>query len=156
MTHPPSACGASPSRGRHQRTGRAGSAAAAWLGQWLLATLTLLAAAGQGLATAAPPLPGIEKAKAGTQCVEEPALMRRSHMDFLKHQRDDTVRGGVRGARHSLKGCVDCHASAATGSVAAAATDFCASCHAYAAVKIDCFECHSGKPGTAVATGGRP
>jgi hypothetical protein len=30
--------------------------------------------------------------------------------------------------------------------VAAARTDFCVSCHAYAAVKIDCFECHASKP----------
>jgi hypothetical protein len=41
---------------------------------------------------------------------------------------------------------VSCHASKTTGSVAAASTDFCSSCHAYAAVKIDCFECHANKP----------
>ena len=70
--------------------------------------------------------------------------MRRNHMRFLKHQRDDTVRAGVRGARHSLKDCVDCHASPATGSVIKADADFCSSCHRYAAVSIDCFECHTG------------
>ena len=31
-------------------------------------------------------------------------------------------------------------------SVAASDTNFCVSCHAYAAVKIDCFECHATKP----------
>ena len=35
--------------------------------------------------------------------------------------------------------------------VAAAPGDFCLSCHSYAAVKIDCFECHSGKPAAKVA-----
>ncbi|HOF30575.1 MAG TPA: hypothetical protein PK441_07000 [Burkholderiaceae bacterium] len=72
--------------------------------------------------------------------------MRRNHMDLLKHQRDDTMHGGIRGAKYSLKACIGCHASQATGSVAAASTNFCQSCHAFAAVRIDCFECHSSKP----------
>jgi predicted CXXCH cytochrome family protein len=91
------------------------------------------------------PLPVIEPAKAGTQCVEPAEVMRRNHMRFLEHQRDDTVRGGVRGAKYSLKDCIDCHASAKTASVARAETNFCVSCHSYAAVRIDCFECHSSK-----------
>jgi hypothetical protein len=107
--------------------------------------------------SAAPPLPAVPKARPGTQCVEDPADMRRHHMDYLKHQRDATVHGGIRGAKHSLKDCVACHATTATGSVAAATGDFCVACHQYAAVKIDCFECHTGKPGgkpaTAVAKG---
>ena len=45
--------------------------------------------------------------------------MRRNHMELLKHQRDDTVRSGIRGAKYSLKDCVGCHAGAKTGSVAA-------------------------------------
>jgi predicted CXXCH cytochrome family protein len=98
------------------------------------------------------PMPVIERAAAGTQCVEPPATMRRSHMDLLRHQRDDTVRGGIRGARHSLKDCIACHASRQNASVAKAETNFCVSCHAYAAVKIDCFECHTSKSG-AVAQG---
>lgn len=99
-----------------------------------------------GAATAAPPLPTIERAARGTQCVEDTAFMRRHHMELLKHQRDDTVRGGIRGAKYSLKDCVGCHAGAKTRSVAAAPGDFCVSCHSYAAVTIDCFECHTGKP----------
>ena len=31
------------------------------------------------------PLPVIEKAKAGSTCVADPATMRRTHMDLLKH-----------------------------------------------------------------------
>lgn len=72
--------------------------------------------------------------------------MRRNHMDLLTHHRDKTVRDGVRTKKHSLKECINCHASKETGSVTAAKDNFCVSCHSYAAVKIDCFDCHSSKP----------
>ena len=72
--------------------------------------------------------------------------MRRNHMDLLRHQRNETVHLGVRDARASLKGCIACHASPQTGSVALAQTDFCVGCHSYAAVQLDCFECHASKP----------
>lgn len=109
--------------------------------------LAAIAMLGLGLsALAAPPLPVIEKAKAGTACIAAPEVMRRQHPQMLKHQRDDTVHGGIRGAKASLKGCIDCHASPATASVAQAPTNFCVSCHSYSAVQIDCFECHSTRP----------
>ena len=116
--------------------------------RWLAAVFIALAAASAGAADEGgrTPKPAIVKATPGTQCVEPPEVMRRQHMNFLKHQRDDTVHGGIRGAKHSLKGCVECHASGETGSVAKAPGDFCSSCHQYAAVKIDCFECHASKP----------
>ena len=92
------------------------------------------------------PKPVIEAAR-GSQCVEDPAFMRRNHMELLKHQRDDTLRGGVRiTAKYSLKACIECHASPASNSVTATQTNFCVSCHSYAAVKIDCFECHATQP----------
>jgi hypothetical protein len=108
----------------------------------LLLAGMLLAAAAQagGLA------PAVERAARGERCVEDTAVMRRDHMRFLRHQRDATVHGGIRGAKHGLKGCIDCHASARTGSVAAAETDFCVACHRYAAVTVDCFDCHATKP----------
>jgi hypothetical protein len=89
--------------------------------------------------------PVIEAARGG-QCVADPAFMRRNHMVLLKHQRDDTLRGGIRTGKYSLKACIDCHASKTTNSVAASDTNFCQSCHTYAAVKLDCFECHTNKP----------
>jgi hypothetical protein len=101
------------------------------------------------------PQPVIERAVRGAQCVDDPALMRRNHMDLLKHQRNDTVREGVRGARFSLNACIECHASRQTGSVAKGETNFCVSCHAYAAVKIDCFECHTSKPRAVAQQGAR-
>ena len=87
----------------------------------------------------AAPVVKIEK---GDSCVAPTEEMRRNHMKMLFHQRDKTLRQGVREARFSLKGCVDCHASPETGSVLGK-EGFCASCHAFAAVKMDCFECHT-------------
>ncbi len=101
------------------------------------------------------PLPIIEPAAKGEQCVADPAFMRRNHMDLLKHQRDDTVFGGIRGAKNSLKECIACHASNKTGSVAKADTNFCVSCHSYTAVKIDCFECHASRPAALAQRGSK-
>jgi 5-methylcytosine-specific restriction endonuclease McrA len=72
--------------------------------------------------------------------------MRRNHMNILKHQRDETMRKGLRGSQDSLKNCIECHVNPKTNSVASSKDDFCMGCHNYAAVKIDCFECHSSKP----------
>jgi hypothetical protein len=124
-------------------------------------TLVLLIATGAAMAAepdGRTPQPAIERATAGTQCIAAPDVMRRDHSSMLKHQRDETVHRGVREARSSLKACIGCHASAATGSVALAKTDFCSSCHSYAAVQIDCFECHSSKAQrtTALAGAGQP
>ena len=75
-------------------------------------------------------------------CVAPVAEMRRDHMTMLLHQRDGTVHQGLRDAPFSLKKCIDCHASRETGSVLGK-DGFCSSCHSYASVSIDCFECHS-------------
>jgi hypothetical protein len=91
------------------------------------------------------PKPVIEVARGG-QCVEDPAYMRRNHMQLLKHQRGDTLRGGVRTGKYSLKACIECHASQSTNSVSATNTNFCQSCHTYAAVTLDCFGCHANQP----------
>jgi hypothetical protein len=110
----------------------------------LLGVLAGLAAAPAVVVTGAN-TPTLEKGK-GEKCVEDTQFMRRNHMDLLKHHRNDTLRKGIRTTKHSLKGCVDCHASAKTGSVAASKGDFCAGCHAFAAVKLDCRDCHATKP----------
>ena len=93
------------------------------------------------------------KIERGEACVAPVAEMRRDHMKMLLHQRDRTMRQGLREPRFSLKGCVDCHASRKTGSVLGN-EGFCSSCHEYAAVKIDCFECHS--PNAQKRTAARP
>ncbi len=109
----------------------------------LVAVLPAASADGKPPATSALQ-PAIQPARGG-ECVADPAFMRRNHMDLLKHQRNETVHRGVRDPRASLQGCIACHASTETHSVAVAKGDFCVSCHSYAAVKVDCFECHSSK-----------
>lgn len=84
----------------------------------------------------------------GDKCVRDTAYMKRHHMDELKHQRNDTMRKGIRTKEMSLQNCVDCHASKETKSVLGK-DGFCQSCHSYAAVKLDCFECHASKPKSA-------
>lgn len=128
-----------------------------WLAFVRQLVLSLACLAGVQVGVAAPdaspapeasrvPKPSIQRAIKGEQCVADPAYMRRNHMALLNHQRDETVHRGVRDAKSSLKGCIDCHAGAESGSVAQTKTDFCVSCHTYAAVKLDCFGCHSSKP----------
>jgi predicted CXXCH cytochrome family protein len=85
----------------------------------------------------------------GEQCVAPTDVMRRDHMDLLDHQRDETVIDGVRSNPYSLVDCVNCHASHDDQGQAIridAEGQFCQACHAYAAVKIDCFTCHAALP----------
>lgn len=94
------------------------------------------------------PLPEITKGK-GEACVAETDFMRRNHMKLLGHQRDETLREGIRGARFSLKECIACHAVPGADGTPVAAGDsrhFCSACHLYTAVRIDCFECHASRP----------
>jgi len=89
------------------------------------------------------------KASEKTECVEPVAEMRKNHMEFLKHKRDETMREGVRTKKHSLIECIDCHVTPNDkGEYARIGEDghFCSSCHNYAAVNVDCFDCHSDLP----------
>jgi len=89
------------------------------------------------------PMPSME-VPSGVQCDQPADVMRREHMKFILHKRDDTMHQGIRTVKYSLKNCVNCHANPKTGSVLGK-EGFCASCHHYAAVKIDCFECHTDR-----------
>jgi hypothetical protein len=91
------------------------------------------------------------KIERGEACVAPVAEMRRDHMKMLFHQRDRTMRQGVRTTQFSLKNCVECHASQKTGSVLGE-EGFCSGCHTYASVKIDCFECHTAMRQTKAAS----
>jgi len=94
-------------------------------------------------------LPRINTPKDAQQCVEPTDVMRRDHMKFLFHQRDETVLNGVRTEKYSLTGCINCHAQTADDGKIVRADDpeyFCTTCHEYTSVKIDCFECHSDRP----------
>jgi [DsrC]-trisulfide reductase subunit J len=91
----------------------------------------------------------IPKALKGDQCVEDTDFMRRNHMDILLHQRDDTMRDGIRTKKHSLKECFTCHVVKGTDLkplTIKSPKHFCRECHDYAAVNVDCFQCHTSVP----------
>jgi len=93
----------------------------------------------------------VEVPSKGTQCVRPTPEMRRNHMKYILHQRDETVHEGIRTKQYSLKECINCHVQpTADGSYPSihSKEHFCNSCHSYAAVKIDCFQCHATHPPT--------
>jgi hypothetical protein len=108
----------------------------------LAAVLGAAALAGSGERTAGRVALPVVKIEQGEACVAPVAEMRRNHMMMLLRQRDRTMREGIRETRFGLQNCIECHASRKTGSVLGE-EGFCSSCHAYASVKIDCFECHT-------------
>ena len=94
-------------------------------------------------------LPESKPPMLAAQCVEPTDVMRRDHMKFLLHQRDATVIDGIRTKQHSLTGCINCHNPHPEGGQAVHYEDpahFCAGCHLFTGVKIDCFECHADRP----------
>ena len=115
----------------------------------LLAGL-MLGLLGPGVIQAGEAVEGTAKADKLDQCVAPTAEMRRNHFEKIQHQRDITVHQGVRMTDNSLAGCVDCHARRDAAGQPVAVNqpgEFCAGCHEYAAVSIDCFSCHSKVPG---------
>jgi len=106
----------------------------------LLATSVAFAAEPKKTASIGPTV----KIHRGEKCVEPTEDMRRNHMKYILHQRDETMHRGIRTTPHSLKNCVDCHADPATNSVLGQ-DGFCSSCHQYTSVTIDCFSCHTDK-----------
>jgi hypothetical protein len=120
---------------------------AAALAAGMAVALLALAAASMARAEGSRvPLPSLTVDRS-TKCVAPPDVMRRTHMEMLKHRRDKTVHQGVRGGDESLNRCLSCHADKTTGAAVGAPDAFCQSCHDYAGVKLDCFECHQGRPG---------
>ena len=123
----------------------------------ILASLILLVTTMvlSGCGDSAPKL-RLETAKAKSEsCVEPSQIMRTNHMDFIKHQRDETMYKGIRTQKHSFKACINCHVPAEKDGKPVNYLDdehnlnpehFCATCHAYVGVKLDCFECHSDNP----------
>jgi predicted CXXCH cytochrome family protein len=101
-------------------------------------------------------LPSIEISKAnGDQCVLQSEEIRRKHPDLLKHDRIATLRKGIRqtqdgsSLKGSLKACINCHAIKDENNQYIRTNNrrhFCVSCHKYAAVTIDCFQCHRDIP----------
>lgn len=121
----------------------------------LISRVTVAAILSIAVPAGADGMPQLPRGK-GTTCVEPLEVMRRNHMDFLNHERDLTVRGGIRGRKHSLTGCIACHAQRAGGRDRDrdpgafiridAPGQFCHACHEFTGVKMDCFECHAAVP----------
>jgi hypothetical protein len=113
----------------------------------LLAGLALLFPA---TGSAETPLPVIHEPEGeGVKCVEPEDVIRRNHMKFILHQRDETMHEGIRTSKYSLAECIDCHVQPdENGHIASVDSKehFCNTCHQYAAVNIDCFECHADRP----------
>jgi hypothetical protein len=89
------------------------------------------------------------KAATVENCVEPTEYMRRNHFEVIRHQRDTTVYGGIRSTKHSLAGCVSCHVGydgAERPVRINAEGQFCSACHEYAAVDMNCFDCHATVP----------
>ena len=86
----------------------------------------------------------------GGKCDADPQWMRKWHMQVLDHKRDETMHDGIRTKKYSLKNCIACHAvkDDNTGKYLTVKDErhFCRSCHDYAAVRIDCFDCHASRP----------
>ena len=128
--------------------------------KYLHMTLVLLTVLLTGNAVLAEvPGPVIPKGNAD-KCVLPTQKMRLEHMEKILHQRDDTMRKGIRTKRFSLKKCISCHVVKDDAGKAVTIKDerhFCNSCHKFASVKIDCFECHASTPtgSTASTDGGK-
>ncbi len=87
------------------------------------------------------------------KCVAETPYMRSNHMDEILHQRNDTLRKGIRSGNFSLKECINCHVKENSQARYGDNNHFCSGCHNYAAVTIDCFQCHADRPTKAGKTG---
>jgi len=127
--------------------------------QWRASILAALLLALFSLASiAGVPVPDIPDAIKGEQCVEDTDFMRRNHMDILLHQRDETVHDGIRTKKHSLKECFTCHVVKDANNQPVTVKNpkhFCRECHDYAAVNVDCFQCHTSVPGGSKTTGAK-
>lgn len=120
---------------------------------WGFAVILLVAFVGS--AHAEPGVTPGSKAEGMQSCVAPTADIRRYHMDYLKHDRDETVRKGIRAVKHSLAECLDCHAGKDDQGnylPVDAEGQFCAGCHRYTAVSPNCFQCHRTTPAGAVGT----
>jgi hypothetical protein len=116
----------------------------------LLLSLAVMASAAQAEGVPKPQIPkALQKAEKG-----HAENMRRNHMNLMIHKRDETVYKGIRTEQYSLKACIACHAVPGPDKQPVSIESpqhFCSTCHEYAAVKVDCFQCHASKPPSSVS-----
>lgn len=80
------------------------------------------------------------------ECVQPEDEMKKNHMNYILHQRDKTMREGIRTKTYSLKECINCHVPHNSEARFGDDKHFCSSCHNFAGVTIDCFQCHADRP----------
>lgn len=101
-------------------------------------------------AIAETPFPTIhEPSDESLKCIQPEEEMRRNHMKYILHERDETMHEGIRNEPGSLAACIDCHVEPnANGEIDGIDSEqhFCNACHQYASVQIDCFQCHADRP----------
>jgi hypothetical protein len=100
-------------------------------------------------AQAETPLPMIREPSNADKCIHPEDEMRRNHMKYILHERDETMHEGIRNEPASLANCIDCHVEPdENGEIAGIESEehFCNACHQYASVQIDCFQCHADRP----------
>ncbi|MCI4680334.1 hypothetical protein K9U39_10350 [Rhodoblastus acidophilus] len=122
--------------------------AAAWLAGGSAALLAGGSAAWADEAAGRTPVPHPPPGK-GEHCVMPTEFMRRNHMKMMYAHRQNVVVDGIRTTKFNIEGCVNCHAVKGPDGQPVSFDNpkhFCRSCHTYAAVQIDCFECHNSKP----------
>ncbi len=86
-------------------------------------------------------------------CVLPTALMRREHMMLLRSVRTQVVRYGKKDRADRLTNCIACHVQTSSTGQAVPINQkgqFCAVCHSYVGVRVDCFACHATVPQKAV------
>jgi len=81
-----------------------------------------------------------------TKCVRSEKEMRKNHMKYILHQRDETMHKGIRTDTFALHECINCHIDKNSKVRFGDSKYFCSSCHNYAGVTIDCFQCHNDRP----------
>lgn len=111
----------------------------------VLSALVVPAAADEARSGYGPAIPEAS----GDPHPEGNAYMRRWHMTMMRHDRDITMYEGERGLNASLGACFECHTvrdEAGTPVTVSDERHFCRVCHDYAAVKVDCFDCHRSTP----------
>lgn len=111
--------------------------------------LGLCLALAWGVAAPAQEIAPVVPKATGEPHPEGNAYMRRWHMQMMRHDRDVTMYQGVRPVEASLNACFECHTvrdDAGTPVTVADERHFCRTCHDFAAVKVDCFDCHRSTP----------
>ena len=114
------------------------------VGGALLALSTAVYAADEEKASFLPDVP--EPTNGSEKCVLPESEMKKNHMMHILHQRDKTMRQGIRTKQFSLKECINCHVPENSTARFGDDKHFCSSCHNYAGVTIDCFQCHADRP----------